>query len=376
MTVTSSFGPTALTKTAIAAAAALGVALAVPGCSDDGADGAPGGGAANAACEGAPTVEKNEFCASCQMSPTATPATCKAPRTVNACCAWVAPPTKPLERGVGLNRYSGSDPTIQLSCLDDPGTVGAPTTVTLKGFVRLFSSGGDSAGAKIEIFREGEDGSLGEAIGTAVTTTSDDENVKKEDWLEKCPDGGCTFRGYTYPGVPTETRLIVKTSDATGSSQWAALYDYNVFFPTAAAVDGVIEYDPSVVAATDLNTVASAAGGFSPSQDKGMLAGEVHDCADVRLAGATVDIDAAHEGDMFYFGENETNPLPDKTRTSAGTSKLSLFGTLNVTTGVPIRISALGNYNGQTVLLATHTVQTFKGSVTSLRLRGRRPWQQ
>jgi hypothetical protein len=147
--------------------------------------------------------------------------------------------------------------------------------------------------------------------------------------------------------------------------------------PTAAAsADGVIEHDPSVVPATDLNTVASAAGGFSPSQEKGMLAGEVHDCGDVRLAGATVDIDAAHEGDMFYFGENEADPLPDKTRSSAGTSKIGLFGTLNVTTGVPIRISAIGNYNGQTVLLATHAVQTLKGSVTSLRLRGRRPWQK
>ena len=107
-----------------------------------------------------------------------------------------------------------------------------------------------------------------------------------------------------------------------------------------------------------------------------MIAGEVHDCGDIRLAGATVDIDAAHEGDMFYFGDNEANPLPDKTRTSAGTSKLGLFGTLNVTTGVPIRISALGIHDGQTVLLGTHTVQAFKGGVTALRLRGRRPWQQ
>jgi hypothetical protein len=317
--------------------------VTVVACSDDETtpSSGPTGTNASAACQQAPKVEKDSFCESCQMSPTAQPSSCKAPRTVNACCAWVTPPSRTLERSVGLHRYSGTDPTIQLSCLDEPGAVGTPSTVTLKGFVRLFSSGSDSAGVKIEIFKENDNGSLGEAVGTPVITSGDDDvNVKKEDWLEKCPEGGCTFRGYTYPGVPTETRLIIKTSDASGSSQWAALYDYNNFFPTAAA------------------------------------SGEVHDCGDIRLAGATVDIDTAHEGDMFYFGENEADPLPDKTRSSAGTSRIGLFGTLNVTTGVPIRISAIGNYNGQTVLLGTHTVQTFKGSVTALRLRGRRPWQK
>ena len=227
MRATSSIGPLLFASV---------VALAMPAC-DDGQtpSSTPGAGNQSLACQEAPKVEKAAFCESCQISPTAQPATCKAPRTVNACCTWVAPPSKPLERGVGLNRYSSTDATIQLSCLDDPGTVGTPTTVTLKGFVRLFSSGGDSTGVKIEIFKEGDDGSLGELVGTPATTTNDDANVKKEDWLEKCPDGGCTFRGYTYEGVPTETRLVVKTSDASGSSQWAALYDYNVFFPTAAA---------------------------------------------------------------------------------------------------------------------------------------------
>ncbi len=358
--------------------AALATTLLVASCSSNSGDTpATNTPQTSAACQQAPKVEKDAYCETCTISPTAQPAACKAPRTVNACCTWVAPPSNPLARGTGLNRYSGTDATINLACLDAPAAIGVSKTVTLKGFVRLFSSGNDSTGVKIEIFKENDDGSLGDAIGAPVTTTNDDNNVKKETWLSKCPEGGCVFRGYTYPNVPTETRLIVKTSDAAGGTQWAALYDYNIFFPSSlASADNTIDYDPSCVAATDINTVASAAGGFSPSQDKGMLAGEVHDCGDVRLAGATVDIDAAHEGEMFYFGENEADPLPDKTRSNAGTSKLGLFGTLNVTTGVPIRISAIGNYNGQTVLLGTHTVQTFKGAVTALRLQGRRPWQK
>ena len=68
--------------------------------------------------------------------------------------------------------------------------------------------------------------------------------------------------------------------------------------------------------------------------------------------------------------------VPDKSRGALGTSKLGLFGTLNLPTGQPIRISAVGKSSGQTVLLGTYTVQTFPGAVTALSFRGRRPWQK
>jgi hypothetical protein len=91
-----------------------------------------------------------------------------------------------------------------------------------------------------------------------------------------------------------------------------------------------------------------------------------------------VDTDVAHQGDIFYFSDNESNPLPDKTRSAGGlgTSKLGLFGALNVATGVPIHISAVGKSQGADKLLGTYTVQAFPNAVTALSLRGRRPWQQ
>lgn len=348
-------------------------------CSSTNTTVAPDGGSSSGGggtCDAPATVEKDAYCETCTPSATAVPNACKAPRTVNACCTWVQPPSQALTRGTGLNRYSTNDPTIDLACLDAPAAQGVSQTITLRGHVRLFSSGGDSKGAKIEIYKQNDDGSLGELVGTAATSSDSDADVKTETFLKKCPDGGCTLRAYEYPGVPTETRLIVKTSDAAGGGQWAELYDYDIYFSTADVKDGSIEYEPSVVAATDINTVASAAGGFTVKQDKGLLAGEVHDCADIRLSGATVDIDAAHEADMFYFGENESDPLPDKSRGALGTSKLGLFGTLNVTTNVPIRISAIGKQGDQTILLGTTVVRTFPGAVTALRLRGRRPWQK
>jgi hypothetical protein len=340
-----------------------------------------GGATGTATCDNPPTLEKSDYCKVCTISPNASPNTCHAPRVVNACCTYVQAPTTELVRGTGLNRNSSTDPTIQLGCLDAPGTVGTPKTVTLKGFLRVFSSGGDSKGVKIEVFKAGTDGALGDAVGTPIVTTGDDTmnppELPKPEWLTKCPDGGCTFRGFTYVGIPTETQLIIKTSDAGDGTQWAPLYDYNIFFANASAsAAGEVNYDPSTVAATDINTVASAAGGFTVQSDKGLLAGEVHDCADVRLSNATVDTDIVHEGSMFYFGENEADPLPDKSRDALGTSKLGLFGTLNLPTGQAIHVSAIGKYNGATVLLGTQTVQTFPGSVTALSFRGRRPWQQ
>src|SRR5688572_14634869 len=107
----------------------------------------PGGGtsssgASGGTCDTAPKVEKDAYCESCTISPTAVPAACKPPRTVNACCAWVQAPSQVIARGTGLNRYSTNDPTIDLACLDAPAAAGASKTITLEGHVRLFSSGG------------------------------------------------------------------------------------------------------------------------------------------------------------------------------------------------------------------------------------------
>jgi len=362
----------------IAAAGVLATAACSSGSSSPTlADG--GASSSGGTCAAAPLLTKADYCKACTISPSAVPGTCRAPRTVDACCTFVQPPSQELVRGTGLVRSSSTDGTLQLACLDAPGGLGTSKTITLKGFVRLFSSGNDSAGVKLEIYKEGTNGALGDLAGAAVSTTKSGAALDpKPTYLKKCPDGGCTYRAFEYAGVPTETPLVIKTSDAAGGEQWAALYDYNIYFANSVveAGDIISNYQPAAVAATDVNTVASAAGGFTVKQDKGVLAGEVHDCGDVRLGGATVDTDVAHEGDMFYFGENEADPLPDKSRGALGTSRLGLFGTLNLPTGTPIRVSALGKQGGQTVLLGTYTVQTFAGAVTALSFRGRRPWQK
>jgi hypothetical protein len=135
-------------------------------------------------------------------------------------------------------------------------------------------------------------------------------------------------------------------------------------------------YDATAAAASDLGTVANAAGGISINGSLGLLAGEVHDCGDVRLSGATVNTDTRAETQMFYFTEDEGNPLPYTAATV--TSSLGLFGAINYPTGMPIRVTGVGQdptASGKFLMLGTYVVQMYPGAVTAIALRGRRPWQ-
>jgi len=305
-------------------------------------------------------------------------ANCTTAKPVSACCVCTQQPKVELERATGLVYFSApnNDKTIDFSCLDMPKAQGTPQMVTMDGYLKLFSHGADSVGVKIEIYQEGANGALGALVGQAVTTgMSDACQMPKPTVLNACPmPDGCCFRHFTYANVPTETPLIIKTSDATMSQKWAELYDYNVYLSNDEVKNGMVYYEPSAVAFTDPGVVAAVVNG-SPKADRGLLAGEVHDCANVRLAHATVFTSTAPEGDMFYFTENESDPLPDASRASAGqgTSHLGLFGALNYPTGMPIRVSATGVLNGKVTLVGTHVVQMFPGAVTALSLRGRRP---
>src|SRR5579859_1650813 len=161
--------------------------------------------------------------------------TCSAPgsgctplNSLEACCTWVAQPKDALADGTGLHRYSTSDASAQpdLSCLAGGATLGTPQMATLTGYVWLFSSGQDSAGVKVEVFTENTpqtpDGTFGASpVGSYTTTSQDPIDPTDTTWNQKCP-GGCSYRQYTIQNVPTETPLVIRTSDA-GGTQWATL---------------------------------------------------------------------------------------------------------------------------------------------------------
>jgi hypothetical protein len=337
-------------------------------------------GNADAGSNGDASLTDNNF-AEC---PSTCATACSPGFPICACGACLANPKTELARGTGLHYFSTPTPTaVDVGCLTSPGTLGKSQNVTMTGYVKVFSSAinFDTQNVKIEVFKEGPDGTLvTPPLGSKQTSASDPVDAVDTKWLQKCQPDGCKFRDYSIPNIPTETPLIIKTSDAQGAGNWNDLYDYNVYFKNADAQPGAdggapsVSYNVNAVTASDPNTVASAAGGLIIAAGKGVIAGEVHDCGDVRLSGATVETDAKHDGPMFYFDNQEDNPLPNLS--AASTSNLGLFGALNFAAGTPIRISAVGQYQGQDVLLGTYVVQVFPGAVTALSFKGRRPWQQ
>ncbi len=362
--------------------ASLGLASAVA-CSSNNSIVADGGAAAS--CSPAPTVEDTglQECKGCTTSQACTPS---AP--LEGCCTWVSEPKSALARATTLHRYNApaGDTAVDLSCLASPPAQGTPRMVTLTGYVWLFASGLDSQGVKVEVFKEtnpNTDGAIdATALGSYTTSTSDAKYPLDTTWSSKCPSpDGCSFRRYTIANVPTETPLVIKTSDATGTGAWATLYDYNVYFSNSSLTAGdggadVARYDATVAAAGDPGSVAGTVG-QTISAGAGLLAGEVHDCGDVRLSGATVGVTVPPaQGNLFYFTSDEGNPLPDNS--SSSTSILGLWGGVNFPTGKPIRVTAMGKdpaSPGKYVMLGTYVVQVFPDAVTAISLRGRRPWQ-
>jgi hypothetical protein len=360
----------------------LGLALAV-GCNSSVVGAAGDGGT----CGSGATVAGASLqqCQSCTAV-----GQCKLAEPNEACCTWVATPKDAPQEATGLHRYSapaGADANkVDVACLKGGTSLGTPQNVTLTGYVWLFSSGQDSQGVKVEVFTENHpttpDGTIASApLGSYTTSGTDPSDPTDTTWNSKCPSG-CSYRQYTIQNVPTETPLVIKTSDG-GGGQWAQLYDYNIYFKTSDVQNGKVTYDATAVAGPDLTTVAGTVG-ESLQNGMGMVAGEVHDCSDVRLFGATVETDQPHTGgQMLYFTEDEANPLPSLQQ--GDTSHLGLFGAIDFAPSTPIRVTSLGQCPanadpavcspGNIVMLGTYVVQAYPGAVTALSLRGRRPWQ-
>jgi hypothetical protein len=178
---------------------------------------------------------------------------------------------------------------------------------------------------------------------------------------------------YSYPSVPSETELVIKTS-GTG---WTDLYDYNNYIPTAAVMTGdggvpTWNHDVYALASDDYGTIAQAAIGSPITSGNGAVAGEVHDCGNVRLINATVDVNVARTEQVFYFTTDPDNPLPEASETA--TSALGLYAALNIAPG-PVAIGALGLVNGQVTTVGFYKARVFANAVTTMTFQGLRPYQ-
>lgn len=283
-------------------------------------------------------------------------------------------PADELKRSATVKEYSGSG-APQVDCFSAANYPAKPDTansqkVQVAGIAKIFSHGCESKNLKIEIYtvkRGGgaDDGALDQIVGNPLTTSSDCtvNGVASEE-----KDCGMRYEcNYIYNGVPTETELLIKTS----GDAWAALYDYNIYIPNAEVKNGVYTHDVRALASDDYNVISQAAIGVPVTAGNGALAGEVHDCGDVRLQNATVEIDQPRKI-VTYFTSDEDHPLPDTT--ARETSILGLYAAIDVKPG-PITVAAMGMVGGKSTTIGFYKLQIFPDSVSAVTFRGLRPFQ-
>lgn len=196
---------------------------------------------------------------------------------------------------------------------------------------------------------------------------------------------------YAIDNIPTNTPLVIRTTGANGTDVWATLVQWNVFLATddrscsgdALATDCLDTHDMakpkyqlnvnviSTADYTNIPYVAGLANGISPNE--GAIAGEIHDCDNIRIGGAQVG--TLPSGDRFtYFNGNPFNTLPDSGRVASGTDRLGLYSSLNVAPGAAV-VEAVGIAGGKQVSLGRYTAQVYAGAVSVVNLNGGKPPQ-
>lgn len=313
---------------------------------------------------------------SCKGVPAPSSCSAAADKPIESCGVLLGKPQKvnDLIRSTDTVDYAGTG-DVDLSCFNPttyPAKPGTPQTVTVAGRVKIFAAGCDSKDVTVEIHKVGADATLGELVGTPVVTTDTSES-EPDQFRGKCPDSRM-LRKFSYDGVPTETELIILTFGAQGKG-WAKMYDYGVYIANAdpALAGGVWTHDVRALAEDDFSTIPTAAMGRTITNGNGALAGEVHDCGDVRLSYGFVETDKPR-ATLVYMDENEENPMPALARGGLGTGKLGIYAALDIQPG-PVTMSGIGIINDKLVSLGYGRARIYPNAVTLVTLRGLRPYQ-
>ena len=279
-----------------------------------------------------------------------------------------------LERSSNVDEFAGSG-APDLSCFESggfPSVPGTPENITFTGITKVFSHGCDTADVTIKAYTVIRDGSSNDGdkdqLVAEATTASDCVEVGVAEENEDCVeyDGTRWECRYTLENVPTETELMIVTE----GEKWATLYEYNVYASNGEVTDGSFEKDIRAVATDDYNLIPQTAIGKSIEAGNGAVGGEVHDCGDVRLVNALVDVDVDRA--LTYFTDDELTPLPDAK--AKATSTLGLYAALDVREG-PITVAAGGVIDGSLVGVGIFRARVFANSITSVTFRGLRPFQ-
>ena len=251
--------------------------------------------------------------------------------------------------------------------------------MTLTGFVHVFSSGPDSGNVTVTVYDAaalagGADPvsvtPLGQTVAMLDPTTQRacdalaangySVPITASCTLPKCNDGidgrsddhkycrdlgggnsACSDRlrweaRYEIANVPTNKQLVIRTTgpNGKGDNTWALLVAGDIYLSTgdpacpdnsatdcldvSDAANPKYQYNVNALSKSDyvnIPTTAGLAGGISPGE--GAIAGEVHDCDNIRVGNVAVGT-APAASRFTYFNGNPIMTLPDSSRFSSG----------------------------------------------------------
>ena len=187
--------------------------------------------------------------------------------------------------------------------------------------------------------------------------------------------------------VPTNKYLVIRTLGKDGNGfddgTWGLMAQFNVYLeadaPKCAAdqyndcinAKGEYEMEVNALSKADYATIPITAGlsGGVP-EGHGGIAGEVHDCDDIKLSNFHVGTKPTPTV-LTYFNGNPVKTLPDLSR-SDGTNNDGLFAALDIVPG-PVKVSAAGYVNKVTVTAGSLDVAVLPDTVTVITFEGRKP---
>ena len=208
-----------------------------------------------------------------------------------------------------------------------------------------------------------------------------------------CSDRLRWERRFAIDNIPTNIPLVILGTGGGGmpSTNWNTLVQWNVFLASddkscggdAQAVDCVDTSDAAhpkyqlnvnVISQADYGNIPTSAGlSGGISQNEGAVAGEIHDCDNVRVENVQVSVSPAGDR-LTYFNGNPYSTVPDSSRAKTGTDRLGLFASLNIVPGKVV-VEGVGLVGGKTVSLGKFNAFVYPGVVSVVNVNGGKPVQ-
>lgn len=290
---------------------------------------------------------------------------------------------------------------IDLSCIGNPVVLAQSAAVTVQGCIDIFGIGDRAKrGIKVAIFSEEQDlateapefGEVDVAVEGDSTTLGLD-CVGADANAAACRALSCESKGaYAFDNVPVHVPVTMLVH-APGDDTVIATYSFGVVFDylNNAAVDGVVEYEANLIYSSTWSSIPTVGGQLidggsvvGDGQGRAVIAGEIHDCSDNLIKGASVTSDQVDSSTrVTYFDGDLNDPAPDQKGLSTDVDGLYVILNANTASGKDVHTVTAGvlepgcaGEDCQCVSLGSRTIRTFPDSVSVVTLRGDFPTLQ